>query len=206
VDTTAAGAEPAAALHPAELRGRASGTGIMAFFALAWTVWGTTGMASVPGKVVFGVGVVLTVVFFVLAARLHRMAAHVPVTVDDPLTDEVKQHTASRFRLILVIEWIPIIALGAILGSTGHTEALPALIALVVGLHFIPLATLFRVSGYRTTGIAICMVAVIGALLAVLLSKSILWTLIPGLGSALILYLTSGYLIRGTSVPNGTLD
>ncbi|MBP0457405.1 DUF7010 family protein [Streptomyces montanisoli] len=196
MDSTTGRAEAAAAPHPAELRGRAAGTGIMAFFALAWTGWGTTGVPAGTGKALVGAGAVVTVVFFVLAVRLHRSAALLPVPTDDPLTEQAVRGTGRRFGVVLGLEWGACGVIAAVLGATGHPEAIPALIALIVGLHFLPLATLFHVDGYRVTGWVMCAVAVAGALLAILTSTRALWAAVPGLGSALILYLTSAYLVR----------
>jgi hypothetical protein len=182
--------------HPAELRGRAAGTGIIAFFALGWTSMGTTGMPVVLVRTLFGAGVVLTLVFFVLAARMHRSAAAVPVPVDDPLTAGVRRTTGRRFGLVLALEWGGCAVIAVVLARTGHTEALPALIALIVGLHFLPLASLFRVPGYRVTGAVMCAVAVVGAVIAQLASAASLWMVIPGLGSAVTLYATAVHLVR----------
>jgi hypothetical protein len=168
----------------------------MAFFALGWASPGTTGMPTGLGRALFGLCVVLTLVSFALAARLHRSAARLPVPADTGLTSEVRRRTGRRFGLVLALEWGGCAVIAVILALTGHTEALPALIALIVGLHFLPLASLFGVPGYRITGIAMSAVAVIGALIAVLTSADSLWLMIPGLGSTVVLYATCAYLVR----------
>ncbi|MCF3961996.1 hypothetical protein [Streptomyces fuscigenes] len=168
----------------------------MAFFALGWTSLGTTGMPAAVARTVFAAGVVLTLGFFALAVRMHRSAARLDAPADDPLSRDDRRRAGRRFGLVLSLEWGGCAVIAVVLGVTGHTQALPALIALVVGLHFLPLAAVFQVPGYRVTGVLICASAVAGALTAELGSAASLWAVIPGLGSAVTLYGTGAYLFR----------
>lgn len=188
-------------LHRAELRGRAAGTGVMSFFALGWTATGVSSLATGPGRVVFGVAAALSVVCVVLAVRMSRAAADAPTAADTApdgvgLTDQRKKALGRTFGFIVLAEWIGVFVIAAVLGRTGHSDAIPAVIALAVGAHFFPLARLFHVAGYWVTGSALCLFALAGLALAPLTSTPALWTLLPGFGSALTLYVTCGYLLR----------
>lgn len=87
----------------------------------------------------------------------------------------------------------------------GRPEFIPAGVALVVGLHFFPLASLFRVPLYYVTGAALCVVAVSTPIAALSLGASTaVWQVVSGLGAAAILWATSavlsiGALSRGSS-------
>jgi hypothetical protein len=188
-------------LHRAELRGRAAGTGVMSLFALGWTATGVSSLPIGAGRVVFGVAVAMSVVCLVLAVRMSRAAAAAPTAADTApdgigFTDQQKKAVGRRFGIVVLAEWAGVFLIVAVLGRTGHSEAIPAVIALAVGVHFFPLARLFHVAGYWITGSALCLFALAGLALAPLTSTPALGTLLPGFGSALALYVTCGYLLR----------
>lgn len=178
----------------AELRGRATGASVMAFFGLGWLACGVTEMPVTAGRVVFAVGVAVSVTFAVLASRMSRRAADAPRS-GEPTADR-KRKVGVRFGLVVVAEWVAIFVIVRVLVSTDHTEAIPALVAAAVGLHFFPLARLFGVRAYHLTGAALCASALAAAVLAPLTSTPALWTAVPGFGSAAALYATCTHLIR----------
>ncbi|MFG2173707.1 hypothetical protein ACGFMO_20445 [Streptomyces niveus] len=179
----------------AELRGRATGAGVMAFFGLGWMACGVTDMPVTAGRVVFAVGVAVSITFAVLGARMGRGAADAPTTDTEP-TAARKKKVGARFALVVVAEWVAIFVIARVLVSTDHAEAVPAFVAAVVGIHFFPLARLFGVRAYHWTGATLCASAGAGAVLAPLTSTSALWTSVPGFGSAAALYATCVYLLR----------
>lgn len=179
----------------AELRGRATGAGVMAFFGLGWMACGVTDMPVTASRVVFAVGVAVSITFAVLGTRLGRRAADAPTTDTEP-TAAGKKKVGVRFALVVVAEWVAIFVIARVLVSTDHAEAIPAFVAAVVGIHFFPLASLFGVRAYHLTGAAMCTSAGAGAVLAPLTSTDALWTSVPGFGSAAALYATCVYLLR----------
>jgi hypothetical protein len=69
-------------------------------------------------------------------------------------------------------------------------------VALVVGLHFFPLARLFRMPLYYFTGTALCVVSIATMILAPILDYSeAVWFVLPGLGSGLVLWTTGAMLV-----------
>ncbi|MEV0775709.1 hypothetical protein ACIBLA_24520 [Streptomyces sp. NPDC050433] len=178
----------------AELRGRATGAGVMAFFGLGWLACGVTDMPLTAGRAVFAVGVVVSITFAVLGSRMSRRAADAPTTGEP--TAARKKKVGVRFALVVVAEWVAIFAIARVLVSTDHTEAIPAFVAAVVGIHFFPLARLFGVRAYHVTGAAMCTSALAAAVLAPLTSTPALWTALPGFGSAAVLYGTGVHLLR----------
>jgi len=97
---------------------------------------------------------------------------------------------------------ILLIALANILLSTFQVDRfIPPATALIVGIHFVPLARLFRVPMYYITGALLIMLALV-ALVALLLGLQIAgsspynWSLFVGVGTTLILWLTVLYITR----------
>lgn len=178
----------------AELRGRATGAGVMAFFGLGWMACGVTDMPVTAGRAVFAAGVGLSITFAVLGARMGRGAATAPTDAEPSAAR--KKKVGVRFALVVVAEWVAIFAIARVLVATDHTEAIPAFVAAVVGVHFFPLARLFGVRAYHWTGAAMCASALAAAVMAPLTSTSALWTALPGFGSAAALYVTCVSLLR----------
>lgn len=179
------------------LRGAAFGVSILAFFAVGWLGWGTGGHLPVVAQIcVTAAAVLISVVLAVLAWRRWRTT-----TPPQSGTPSTGRPFGRHFGLIIAAEWIGLAAVAAVLGATGHTDPIPAVVCAGVGLHFIPLAQLFGVRAYYFTAIGMCLLTV--ATFALAPSTPPLWTLLPGLGSALILYATCAVLLTW-SPPTGT--
>lgn len=180
----------------AELRGRASGMIVLAWFGLAWTGWGLSeGFGSgveVPVLAVAGLcflGLVAT------AITMFRRARSYPAG-DAARGREIGRATGRRFGLIVAAEFIGLAVVAVILGKAGLPEAIPLIVCLGVGVHFFPLARLFHVPLYVRTGAALCTLAVLTAVLTPLLGDPVLWTALPGFGAALTLDGTAALLPR----------
>jgi hypothetical protein len=81
-------------------------------------------------------------------------------------------------------------------GAGGHAVVIPAVVSAGVGIHFIPLGRLFHVPVYYVTAAALCLIAVATFAIAPATSTEALWTLLPGIGAALVLYATCGVLLQ----------
>lgn len=95
-----------------------------------------------------------------------------------------------------------LIALASILLSIFQLDRFIApATALIVGIHFFPLARLFRVPTYYITGVLLSLLGLV-ALLALLLGLSIAgpspynWSLFVGIGVTLVLWLTAASVSR----------
>ncbi len=60
---------------------------------------------------------------------------------------------------------------GALLRANGHADLQPALVALAVGLHFLPFAAAFRAPVFRLLGAAVASVGAVGLVLGLLLGE-----------------------------------
>lgn len=189
--------------HRAELRGRASGVTILAFFALAWTSWGTGGhVPATTGVLIVVVAALVSATLVAWAWTLYRRATSTNQISTGNAATATGGATASarpvgrRFGLIVASEWIGLGLAAGVAGGTGHAWAIPVLICAGVGVHFFPLAGLFHVPLYNATGVALCVIAVATIVLAPVTGTAALWTTLPGIGAALALYATCAVLVR----------
>ena len=106
------------------------------------------------------IAVLVSVALFVGGFSLRRAAGQ----LTDQVTAENAQYwkRAGRwFTIAFATQGIAIGVTSAICGATGHYELILPLTALIVGVHFLPLAPLFRVKSYYITGTLLCVLSVI---------------------------------------------
>jgi hypothetical protein len=101
------------------------------------------------------------------------------------------QNRRRRFRIVLAFEWVPIFLATLVLGRMRHPELILPAIAVIVGLHFIPLAKLFDFPLYYWTGAAMVLIAVA----SFAIGNPALRLAITCLGCGLSLWLTSAVLL-----------
>ena len=102
----------------------------------------------------------------VASLRLWRKSETLPAH-SSPEESTYWRNSGKWFGLIFASEAALIAIASIVLGNTGHDALIPPVIALIVGLHFLLLAPLFRLPLYNVTGIAmsalalVCIIAVI---------------------------------------------
>lgn len=175
------------------LFGKATGAMVMALFGLLWAL----GCAGALAPILLVSSVAVTVILVAAGLRLRRVAAGRPPSRWAGST--ACKRIRRRFRLVGVVEGLGIGIVVFVFVRLGRPELIPAAVALVVGLHFFPLASLFRVPLYHVTGAALCVVAVATPIVALPLGgASAAWQVVPGLGAAAVLWVTSAVLSIGT--------
>lgn len=115
------------------------------------------------------------------------------------------------FNVIFAAEGLAIAITIAISNVTRHTELIPVILAIIVGVHFLPLASLFYVKFYYVTGALLCLLAI--STLLFLPAKISLGELqintfmsVVGFGSTLILWGTSlAIWLMGRSLKYSTI-
>jgi len=109
----------AAAVSPpriAEVRGRALGVTLLAFFALAWVGWGTGGhLATIPQAILVILAALLSVALTMYAWRLPRRMPSDPEVADN--TPDGGGSTSRSFGLIVAAEWIGLFVIAGTLGA-----------------------------------------------------------------------------------------
>jgi hypothetical protein len=143
-------------------------------------------MLSGTGTVLFlGAGLVIGLVALVLAV----------VRLDGHREREIYARAARRFRIINLIQGGTIAAAVVAGNLTDHRAWIPGLIAIIVGVHFLPLARPFERPEYRwiaaglvATGLVGCVLALAGLHVAAVLP-------VVGLTCTVILWGSVGCLV-----------
>jgi hypothetical protein len=177
------------------VRGTAVGIAVLACFALAWTGWGmSTGVPTSVATPLHAVTISCSVILVAGALLTYRWAGRIPAGASQA-TDRGRR-IGHRFGLIVAAEFIGLATATWIVAVTGHPRLIPAIVCLGVGIHFFPLRRLFAVPIYDRTGAGLCLIAMATFVLAPATGRPALWTIVPGVGAALILYATCVLLLR----------
>jgi hypothetical protein len=121
----------------------AIGLFLMAFFTLLWASWSLYGLPAAAGVALVVIFGVLAVIFVINGVQLMRSAHRLPL----PSGGEAKHRGHALrvgFGVTFAAEGVIIGVVCALLIVNGGYAYLAPAIALVVGLHFIPLGFLFR--------------------------------------------------------------
>lgn len=176
----------------AAVRGTASGVIFMAFFGTLWAGIGIRGMQGWEFPVLITLSLLIGVVLFISAIQLINNSSQ--------LSNEVIKEDRDRWRkknrwfgIIFSLEGLLIAIAAFICVSTNHLNLFVPVMALIVGAHFFPLASLFQVPIYYITGTLLCLLATIVMLtfpVKIIVSdhQIMAWWVSVGFGSALILW------------------
>ena len=104
---------------------------------------------------------------------------------------------AAWFGVVIAVE-VALIAGGQnlLIGSLGHPEWIPVWTLFVVGVHFWPFALILHVDAFHILAGALCAMAVVSALVASLVGMASLWSVLPGLGGAVVLWSFAGWALQ----------
>jgi Family of unknown function (DUF7010) len=181
-----------------EAGGIASGVFFMALFG---ALWGLMSAGYLSGGVQIAAFVLVGVVTLGLVAAGTAILRHAKSLPDSPSPGEAAQdnHISTYFGIIFGVEFGLIAVVAIWLSRIQAAAFIPPAIALIVGIHFFPLARLFRVPGYWITGALLCalaLAALVGLLLGLPLDGTSPdhWSLFVGMGATLVLWITGGYI------------
>jgi hypothetical protein len=164
----------------------------MAIFGALWTAAGSGGIEGPAGVVALITGWTIAAVLIVGSVRLRKGVAS-PSNDDPPRTRERQGHVLRRFNLVFGLELLAIAVsvFGLVLLDLG--TLIPPVVALIVGIHFFPLASLFGMRAYYLTGGVLCALALIT--LVTLSDAPNVRLALAGMGSAITLFATAAYLL-----------
>ena len=178
--------------------GLSNGVFVLALTGLAWASLGL-GVGFHPAATTVGLTslfpllAVLNLTLFVLLVRagirLRRKAGGFRFS-DLPRDDPGTRRIVQGFRWVLLAEVIAVAVVGFLSSRFQQGDTAWPWIALVIGVHFLPLAWLFRVSVYYVTGVASSVVA----LLAIAILEEPPRMLVLGYGMGLIAWCSCAYL------------
>lgn len=176
----------------AAVRGTASGVFFMAFFGTLWAYTGIMGLQGWGVPLLLVTAVAIGIALFIGGFSLIRASRKLTNQVSK--TDlRYGKRTSFWFNIIFAAEGLAIAITIAVCNATRHPELIPVVIALIVGVHFFPLAPLFQVRLYYFTGTLLCLLAIMTWLCVptkVTLGEHQINTFmsVVGFGSALILW------------------
>lgn len=166
------------------------------FMTIFGTIWAAAGAGTLGGAATVAVLLpccVLAAALLVWAARLGNGARGFPRD-DSPQARGRHGRIDRRFNLVFALQGIAIALAVFLLVRNNLGTFVPAAVALIVGVHFFPLAELFRVRAYHATGAALCVLA----LVAFFLEPAVRLPVV-GLGCAATLYATAAYILAAGS-------
>lgn len=165
---------------------RRQGAIILGIFGCVWAMSGISGIAGGVGVWPTLAALVITVGVIVSAARTDSTRTR----LRQPHPDWQR-----RYNVIGILEGVAIFAAIAVLIAAGVPGLIPPVVAAIVGVHFLPLASTFDQPEYRWTGSALCLVAVIGLVLFRPATDETIRAFV-GIGAAVVLWVTAVIVAR----------
>ncbi|MEO7910028.1 MAG: hypothetical protein ABIV47_10290 [Roseiflexaceae bacterium] len=175
-----------------ELQGIAAGVLFMAFFG---TLWAGIGIRGLQGWGEPGLSItVLLVGLGLLIGGIALLISSRHISNQGAETDSRRERrTGIWFGIIFAAEGLLIGAASAICSAISRFDLFFPIMAIIVGVHFLPLAALFQIRAYYLVGTLLCALALI-TLIAVperatlggqpIMAQSV----VLGFGAALILW------------------
>ncbi|MEV6592371.1 hypothetical protein [Streptomyces acidicola] len=111
-----------------------SGVGFLALFGLGWWLLATSAFDGLARLVEVVVGCAVTLGLMLAARRFLPSSAGGPFPAD----------RRRRFNQINGLQWLLIVAIAVVCARAAMPVLIPPLVAIVVGLHFLPLAAVFE--------------------------------------------------------------
>ena len=190
--------DPVEPATPAYARFAAIGALIFTFIGAGWVIaslmnWPATQpwvYALVAAPVIALTG--LAVVRIITASRL-------PQVRDPALAAARGRRMGIAFGIIFTVEAALIAASAIALDSVGRSLLIPVAVAFIVGLHFLPLAWVFRLPLYYVTGL-LCVAC---ALASLLVSSETARLLALGLAMGLVLWASAVVVLVRYASPSG---
>jgi hypothetical protein len=162
------------------------------FTVLSLTMIGTSVARLVLASVVIAAILHLAIGVGVIRAILRSPGAIPPRTTEDRVM-------LRRFIPVVIAEVIAIMVVNGICAVTQHLELLVPLDLLIVGIHFVPLARIFRVPRYYTMGGLFCLITVLTLVLVPVhaqVGAAAAWFVIPTFGCSAVAWATAAFNLR----------
>lgn len=172
-----------------EARMAAQATGAMFFFVFGGVWLEGWAQRSGAGAPAFAIIAVLALVLLAVAWRRYRRYA--PALALEAQTPE-RRRAKRVFNIVNAGQWIVIFILIQVLINIGKSAWIIPMAMAVIGLHFLPLAHVFRHPPHYATGVAMVALAVLYPLLA----SGGPAAPVGLLGAGLILWLSAAWALR----------
>jgi len=193
------------------VRSAAYGVLFMAFFG---TLWAGIGIGGLQGW-----GFLWLLILSLLIGFTLIIGGIILIKASRELSNEMTEAASRRFKrtgtwfgIIFALEGAMIGTASAICSSTNHFDYFFPVMAIIVGVHFLPLAHLFRVSFHYIAGSLLCLLAAttlltLPARVTLGNHQIVAWWVSVGFGSALILWGTGAVVwLKGRWLLNRGLN
>lgn len=176
----------------AHVLGPAIGVLFMAFFGTMWAYVGIMGIQELESSwlliVSITLGIVLSIGGCFLIFKSRKLPNHIP-----NIEAGYRKNIRSWFNVIFIAEGLAIMVAILVCNITDQTNLIPLLIAVIVGIHFFPLAYLFKMRIYYVTGILLCFLSfitwfIVPSNITIMEYQMSTHMSVVGFGSALILW------------------
>lgn len=178
------------------LNARASGVLFLGLFAMVWAVEAALRMSTLYMVAVCVIALGAMGALVAISLGLRKSAKDLPLPTVDELATEAR---ADRWLYwCIAVEGVALFLIGGVLLPSLHLMSyLWPSIALVVGLHFYPLAYGLNLKVYYRTATLMCIVsaAAIGGLSGGYLSVAA-WDTLVGIACAIVLLASCGFIVR----------
>jgi len=149
-----------AKLPKAAVLGAANGVMFMTFFGAVWASIGIRGSHGIGEPWSLIISSIVTLILLSGAISLFVKARKMDHAATQEERDQRKQINR-KFGLIGGLEGLAILIASVICNMINHFELFFPIMAIIVGIHFFPLAGLFRERFYYGTGAILCILGVI---------------------------------------------
>jgi hypothetical protein len=170
-----------------------SGVGFLALFGLGWWLLAMSAFDGFARLVAVVVGCAVTVGLMLTARRVLPASAGGPFPAD----------RRRRFLQINGLQWLLIVVIAQVCARTGTPALIPPLIAIVVGLHFLPLAVVFEQPRLRIPAALLSAAGTAGMAVWLTNGPDTAVRLVVGLISALSLWGMAVWTVTGAAPVSG---
>jgi hypothetical protein len=168
----------------------ATGVAFYSFFGVGWLL---AGVGHFGGAVTGVVGVLGLAV----ALGLVRAARKVGSTLGEETDADLMASRRKRFGLVNAVQWVLIAVVGVGCGAGGVPVLIMPLVAVVVGVHFFPLARVFAEPRMIAPGALLTLVGVAGLTARAAGAPPGTVFTVVGVGCALTLWSTAAWTVAG---------
>ncbi len=176
-----------------------------------WAIYGSLSLQG-GGEPWLAIGLILVALCLLSDGfYLRTKVKQLPAVVASPALQKRESQAGRTFIIVNVIQGIAMFVAANVLINLKMAEYVAPVIALIVGLHFIPLAFSMRVPRHLVLAGLMCLLALVTMLAVPMYAAGrnseaqsvFLWGIVVGLGSCVILW--SGAILRLWSVRKAIL-
>jgi hypothetical protein len=153
----------------------------------AFMTWALVMMGTTAATVTLVAMVALVVALIGVGVWMIRAVLHLPGQI--PAKTPTERRMGRQFAWVVAAEIVAVLVVNAILGITNRVILIPAFDLMIVGLHFLPLAHLFRVPRYYSMGALFIVIPVLTLLVVsepILIGNVQAWYVLPSVGCGVV--------------------